>query len=362
MDEIHLNRLENVRRALSKKGLTQMLVSDPLSIYYLTGVRIEPFERFFALYIAPDASGDTLFLNNLFTVPETGLKEVWLSDTDDAAAAASEAVDSSSDLGVDKDLRARFLLPIMKAHPDIGFVNSSDCVDSVRAVKDSAEIEKMRESSRINDACTDHMFSFIKEGMSEKECAEEVLRFYRENGAEGPSFTPICSFGANAADPHHEPDGTLLKRGDCIVLDIGCTKDGYCSDMTRTWFCMKSEDPEWLRIHRLVNDAGLAAEKMIRPGVRFCDIDSAAREIIDRAGYGKYFNHRLGHSIGLQDHECDDVSSSDKKEVVPGNIFSIEPGVYLPGKFGVRIEDLVLVTEEGCEVLNRCYRGYKYTN
>ena len=131
--------------------------------------------------------------------------------------------------------------------------------------------------------------------------------------------------------------------------------------MTRTWFCQKT-DPKYLEIHRVVNKAGAAAEAVIKPGVRFCDIDRTARDIICEAGYGEYFTHRLGHSIGLLEHECDDVSEANTKEVRPGNIFSIEPGIYLPGEMGVRIEDLVLVTEDGCELLNTRYRGFKYTS
>ena len=134
------------------------------------------------------------------------------------------------------------------------------------------------------------------------------------------------------------------------MIDMGCRKDRYCSDMTRTFFCGEPE-PEYAAIHDLVREANEKAEAMIRPGVRFCDIDRAAREHIEAGGYGPYFTHRLGHSIGLEDHEFGDVSSVNTDTVKAGMTFSVEPGVYLPGKFGVRVEDLVLVTEDGHEVL-----------
>ena len=147
------------------------------------------------------------------------------------------------------------------------------------------------------------------------------------------------------------PDGTRLRAWDCIVLDIGGKKGGYCSDMTRTYFC-KQADPRHAALHDLVRRANEAAEALVRPGVRLCDLDKAARDLIAEAGYGDYFTHRLGHFIGRTDHEQGDVSSANTAAAEPGMVFSIEPGVYLPGEFGVRVEDLVLVTAEGCRVLN----------
>ncbi len=150
----------------------------------------------------------------------------------------------------------------------------------------------------------------------------------------------------------------MLKAGDCIVIDMGCRKNRYCSDMTRTYFC-KEAAPEFAAIHDLVRTANELAESMVRPGVPLCDLDKAARDHIAAAGYGEYFTHRLGHFIGQNDHEKGDVSSANHNLAKPGMIFSIEPGVYLPDKFGVRVEDLVLVTEDGCEVLNRVDKHWK---
>ena len=143
----------------------------------------------------------------------------------------------------------------------------------------------------------------------------------------------------------------MLKEGDCVLFDMGCVKDRYCSDMTRTWFGAQPTEKQ-AAVHDLVRRANEAAEALIKPGVKLCDLDAAARDLITKAGYGEYFNHRLGHFIGQTDHEKGDVSAANTDTVKPGMIFSIEPGVYLPGKFGVRVEDLVIVTETGCEVLN----------
>ena len=218
--------------------------------------------------------------------------------------------------------------------------------------KENAEEQMlMKEVSRINDETILKARDYVKPGMTEKQVAEYIDNEYKKAGCESVAFTTIVSFGANAADPHHEPDDTVLEKGECVLIDMGCCKNRYCSDMTRTFFCGEPK-PEYAAIHDLVRQANEAAEAMIHPGVRLCDIDAAARDLITKAGYGEYFNHRLGHFIGQTDHEKGDVSAANTDTVKPGMIFSIEPGVYLPGKFGVRVEDLVIVTETGCEVLN----------
>ncbi|MDO4292789.1 MAG: Xaa-Pro peptidase family protein [Eubacteriales bacterium] len=353
---MYKDRLDRVCSQLTAQGLTQMIVSDPLSIRYLTGVWIEPYERLYALYLRTDGQ-HRFFLNNLFVVPDIDIAKTWLSDTDDGIAVIAGLVDAQSDMGIDKSWPARFLLPLMELHPGVRYVNSSACIDRVRAVKDSVERQKMREASLLNDACMEKIAAHIKTGMTELECADYIRSLYKDAGCT-ESFSTIVSFGANAADPHHEPDDTKLRPGDCVVIDMGCLRDGYCSDMTRTFFCEKA-DPDYAAIHDLVRRANEKAESLIRPGVRFCDLDKAARDMISEAGYGEYFTHRLGHSIGMQEHEAGDVSQTNTDEVKEGMTFSIEPGVYLPGRFGVRVEDLVLVTKNGCEVLNHIGKHWK---
>ena len=216
----------------------------------------------------------------------------------------------------------------------------------------------MRRASEINDQCMEKLAAYIREGITERECADYLIQCYGACGCEGLSFDPIVSFGANAADPHHTPDATVVKEGDCIVIDIGCKKDFYCSDMTRTYFWKKA-DPRYTAIHDLVREANERAMALVRPGVRLCDVDAAARDHIAAAGYGEYFTHRLGHFIGMEDHEQGDVSAVNTAVAQEGMVFSIEPGVYLPGEFGVRVEDLVIVTKDGYECLNHVDRKWK---
>ena len=344
------SRIDRVIANMQEKGLEQIIVTDPRSVWYLTGVDVEPMERLFAFLIR-SGGNHVFFLNRLFNVSGTGYEEVWFSDTDDYISMMAEKIDPRKVLGVDKEWRAAHLIPLTEKLGGVKVVLSSDCVDDCRAVKDEEEIKLMREASSINDEVNRLASEYVRAGMTEKEVAEFIDREFRNRGCEGNSFSSIVSFGANAADPHHEPDDTRLVPGQCVLIDMGCKKNRYCSDMTRTFFCGEP-DAEQKMIHDLVREANEKAESIIRPGVRFCDIDAAARNHIAASGYGEYFNHRLGHFIGQKDHEKGDVSSANTETAKPGMIFSIEPGVYLPGKFGVRVEDLVLVTEDGCEILN----------
>lgn len=347
--EQHQARLARVRRKMEEAGIGQLLITDHLSIYYLTGIDVVPMERFWALLVKA-AGGEVLFANQLFALGETGLPTVTMTDTDDVAAVVAPHIVPGV-MGVDKNMAARFLLPIMAACGETRAVLGSDCVDSVRARKDEAEKALMRRASEINDLCMEKLAAYIHDGVTERQCADYLVRCYGECGCEGVSFEPIVSFGPNAADPHHAPDDTVVREGDCIVIDIGCKKDHYCSDMTRTYFWKKA-DPKYAAIHDLVREACERAQALVRPGVPLCDVDAAARGHIAAAGYGTYFTHRLGHFIGMEDHEQGDVSAANAAPAQAGMVFSIEPGVYLPGEFGVRIEDLVIVTEDGCESLN----------
>lgn len=328
-----------------------MIVSSPSDIFFLTGRLIFPGERLLALYLNRNGNHKML-INDLFTVPEDlGVEKIRFSDSDDFLGILNECIDHRLPLGIDRNFPARFLLPLVDRKAALRYILSSDCVGEVRSCKDDGERRLMREASRINDSAMAEFFKNIRPGITERQLADSMELIYRSLGAQGYSFAPLVAFGKNAAVGHHAPDDTALCDGDCVLIDVGCRKDGYCSDMTRTFF-FRSVSEHSKRIYEIVRKANEAAESMIRPGVRFCDIDGTARNIIEEAGYGKEFTHRLGHSIGLEVHEVGDVSSANQSEVRPGMTFSIEPGIYVEGETGVRIEDLVLVTETGCEVLN----------
>lgn len=345
-------RIETVLGNLAARGLSQALVCDPRSIQYLVGAYVDPGERFLGLLLRAGQERPTLFLNKLFTAP-VGIEAdvVPFKDVDDPLALLAARCDADAPLGCDKNLPARFLIPLIERDAVAGFTLASDVVDDARALKDDRERQLMREASAANDAAMARFRELAREGVTEQQVAAQLEDIYRDLGASGHSFAPIVSFGANAADPHHEPDGTRLQKGDVVLFDVGCRKSEYCSDMTRTFFFGEPDD-EQRRVYETVKRANEAGRAAVRPGARFCDIDAAARRIIEDAGYGPRFTHRLGHQIGLDVHEPGDVSSANEATAQPGMCFSIEPGIYLPGRFGVRIEDLVIVTDDGCEVLN----------
>lgn len=344
-------RVAAVLAQMEERGLEQLLISDPPSIFYLTGRWILPNERLLALYLNKNG-GHKLFVNKLFTVDgDIGIEKVWFSDTDPGCQIIAGCTDHSKPLGIDKKMAARFLLELMELGAGSAYRNGSECVDAARRVKDGEEKQKMIAASQLNDQAMERFRGLIREGVSELEIADGMKAIYQELGTQGPSFGPLVSFGANAAIGHHKPDHTVLKPGDCVLFDVGCKKDDYCSDMTRTFF-YKSVSDKGREVYNTVLRANLAAQAAMKPGMKFCEVDKIARDIISDAGYGPCFTHRLGHCIGIEVHDAGDVSATNQDIVKEGMIFSCEPGIYLPGELGVRIEDLMLMTPDGAVSLN----------
>lgn len=345
-------RILKVIERMKENNLSQLIVTSPASIYYLTGKWISAGERMIALYI--NTNGNHKFVvNRLFPIEEDlGVDIVWYTDSDDSVEVLSRILEKGKTLGIDKFWPSHFLIRLMNMNIVSGFINSSDIIDELRMRKDDEEKDLMRESSKINDKVMKRFYSEIKEGYTEKQCARLLAEIYEEEGSQGFSFDPIVAFGDNGADPHHECDNTKLKKGDCIVIDIGGVYNHYCSDMTRTVFFKEEPDDFKREIYEIVREANLRGIAKVKAGVKFSEIDAAARDYITEKGYGEYFTHRTGHSIGIEVHDKGDVSSVNNDVVQEGMIFSIEPGIYLSGKIGVRIEDLVMVTKDGCEVLN----------
>lgn len=344
-------RRRHIGKLLGAAGISQMIISEAASIGYFTGTALHSGERMGVLLLGADGEG-LLIVNRLFQMKDSaGVHAVYYEDGRDGIALLASEMKRNVKTGIDKRWPAGFLLRLMEFCRDISFVDGSVYVDAVRAVKDREEQELMREASRVNDRCMEALIDFLHEGVTEEESAVYIRRLYREEECEDVSFAPIISFGIHGTDPHHSPDRSVLKKGDPVLIDIGAKKNGYCSDMSRS-FCYLEETEGYGEVYDIVLRANRLAESMIRPGIQMKDLDEAARSVIENAGYGRYFTHRLGHFIGQVDHEALDVSGTNCMEAEPGMIFSIEPGIYLPGKFGIRIEDLVLVTEKGAEILN----------
>ena len=343
-------RLNLVRENMKKAGLHQIIVTETEPVFYLTGIWIAPMERMMALYL--DDGGRVIFFGNkLFGLqPQEGMEVVEHTDSDDPVAQLAQTV-APGVLGIDETWPSRFLIGLMKHRPDVQPVAGSLPVEQATMYKDEEERQRMREASAIDDACVVMAIHSVKAGATEREISTKVENFFKEKGCDKLGFS-IVAMGANGAVPHHDADDTVLKEGDSIVIDIGAPFNHYWCDMTRTVF-YKTASEEQRKVYELVRQANEAAIAAVKPGLPLREFDLAARKVIEDGGYGEYFTHRTGHSIGMKEHEKPPVASDCDVIARPGMVFSIEPGIYLPGKFGVRIEDLVLVTEDGCEVLNK---------
>ncbi|MDO5062719.1 MAG: Xaa-Pro peptidase family protein [Peptostreptococcaceae bacterium] len=349
MNQGRLNRVIDI---MKKNEIPQLIISDPVAIFYMIGKWIHPGERLLALYIHQDKT-IKLVINELFPQEDDlGIDLVWYNDIQDGVKILSEVIKEDKVMGIDKAWPARFLLRLQEIFPDKKYVNSSLLIDEVRMIKDEDEKELMRESSRICDKVMEELIPWVVKGLTENELSDKVKELFAKHGVKSLSFDPITAYEKGAADPHHATDDSKGKRGDCVVLDIGGFYKNYASDMTRTVFIGEVSDRQ-REIYEIVREANLRGIAAAKPGNRMCDVDLAARNYIEEKGFGKYFTHRTGHSIGLEDHEYGDVSSVNEQIIRPGQCFSVEPGIYIQEEgIGVRIEDLVLITEDGCEILN----------
>lgn len=237
--------------------------------------------------------------------------------------------------------------------PDASFVSNKQvdqAIRRMRMIKSPEELASIRAAQKITDDAFQNICDYIRPGMTEKEIACELLDYTNRHGSERPSFEFIVVSGANSSMPHGVPTDKPVEPGDLITMDFGCVVDGYCSDMTRT-VAVKAVNEKQKLIYDTVLKAQLAAIQAIKAGIPCRDVDAAARNLITDAGYGSCFGHSTGHSVGLEIHERPAFSIADETICEPGMVITVEPGIYLEGQFGVRIEDMVLVTESGCSLL-----------
>lgn len=232
----------------------------------------------------------------------------------------------------------------------VTFKPLDDTLLKPRQIKTPEEIELLKKAEHIGDMAFEDILGILKPGMTELEVAAEIEYSLKKHGAEGLSFDTIAASGVNSSMPHAIPSTKKLAKGEFITMDFGCRYQGYCSDMTRT-VCLGNPTDEMKEIYDIVLSAQLAVLNGIKPGMMCKDVDKIARDYIASKGYGDYFGHGLGHGVGLYIHESPSFNTRDESIVKPGMIETDEPGIYLPGKFGVRIEDMILITEDGCESL-----------
>ena len=251
----------------------------------------------------------------------------------------------------DREMTVREFAGFKDKFPNFDYVPLGDCLEKMRRIKWVDEIEKIRDAQALAEAAYAYILPRLEVGKTELSIAAELEYFMKKNGASGPSFDTICVSGTRTSLPHGTPTDAPLEKNSFVTMDFGCKLDGYCSDMTRT-VCLGKADEEMKNVYETVLLAQETALKTIRAGLTGKEIDASARDVITAAGFGDFFGHSLGHGIGLKVHEAPSFSPSFDEIIPEAAVMSVEPGIYLPGKFGVRIEDLVVVREDGCENLN----------
>jgi len=256
-------------------------------------------------------------------------------------------------IGVEpRQLRLLEFRHVKASAPEADYPDASEVLSSLRLRKDQAEVEAMRRAVKIAQNALESTIPLIKIGMTEKELSSELVVQLLKQGSEPEMpFAPIISGGPNAANPHASPSDRKLQAGDLLVVDWGATYDSYISDLTRT-FAVGEVDAEYKKIHEIVQEANAAGRAAGKPGVPCANVDRAARQVIESAGYGMYFTHRTGHGIGMEGHEEPYMRGDNMQLLEPGMAFTVEPGIYLPDRNGVRIEDNVVITETGADVLS----------
>jgi D-alanyl-D-alanine dipeptidase len=353
-------RMERAARTAAEAGLAGLLVAPGPDLVWLTGYAPPAVtERLTLLVLA--AGQDPVLVVPALEAPDAqkaaGASALTLRDwTDgkDPYAATAALLDASGRFGISDNAWALHLLALQQAMPGSSYASLTEALPMLRAVKDAAELELMTAAGAAADATFEEIRNVPFAGRRESEVAADLDRLLRRYGHEQVDFTIVAS-GPNGANPHHEAGDRVIERGDMVVLDFGGLKDGYGSDTSRTVHVGEPTDEE-RRVHDIVREAQEAGFRAVRPGAACQDVDRAARAVIAGAGYGEYFIHRTGHGIGVTTHEPPYMIEGEERPLVPGMCFSVEPGIYLPGRFGVRIEDIVTVTEDGGRRLNTTSR------
>ncbi|MFB9736186.1 aminopeptidase P family protein [Streptomyces thermocoprophilus] len=353
-------RMERAVRTAADAGLAGLLVAPGPDLVWLTGYApIAVTERLTLLVLTPDH--DPVLVVPALEAPDAvkaaGATALTLRDwTDgkDPYAATAALLDPHGRYGVSDTTWALHLLALQRALPDGGWASLTDALPMLRAVKDAAELELLAAAGAAADRAFEDIRTMRFAGRRETDVGADLADLLRGHGHSQVDFTIVGS-GPNGADPHHEVGDRVIEHGDMVVLDFGGLKDGYGSDTTRTVHVGEPADEE-RRVHDIVREAQQAGFAAVRPGAACQDVDRAARAVITDAGYGEYFIHRTGHGIGVTTHEPPYMIEGEEQPLVPGMCFSVEPGIYLPGRFGVRIEDIVTVTDDGGRRLNNTTR------
>ncbi|WP_059051828.1 M24 family metallopeptidase [Paenibacillus senegalimassiliensis] len=353
-----------LERKMQESGVDTVLITDPKHVYYLTGFLSNPHERFLGAILQAGSEPFLLVpaLDEEAARAAADVTEILThGDTDNPyEVLKSRLGDLKGTFGFEKEQVSVAKFEQMKdTLAFAGYTDVGTWLRDLRVSKSAVEVGKIKHAVRLIEQVLSETLLQVQEGVTESELVAQVEYQIRKLGADGPSFDSMVLSGEKTALPHGVPGTRQIRKGDLLMFDIGVYADGYASDITRT-FGVGELSPELIKIYETVLAANEAAIAAIKPGVTFASIDHAARQVIETAGYGKYFLHRLGHGLGIDVHEFPSVHGENEYRLAEGHVFTVEPGIYVPGVGGVRIEDDVLVTATGVEVLTSYPKNLTY--
>jgi len=352
MDEVYVNRLIRMREAMRESEIDGMIILDRDNTFYLTGFcgsdSILIIMSDVAVFLA-----DGRFFEQVRKSLSLDMYEIIFQNRDGKEQIKGFfGIRGKLRVGFESSIPYERYLWLSDAVRPARLVDAGKILTSARMLKDERELRFIRRAAAITDRCLRMILKELKPGITEHELAVKIRRFFEDCGAEGESFPTIVAFGTNTAYPHHETSCRRLKAGEAALFDMGCRVKGYCSDLTRTVF-MGAPETRQRKVYEIVLGAQSAAIEKISPGVSAMEVDAAAREYIRNAGFGDAFRHNTGHGVGINVHEQPRLTSLSYDILKKGMVITVEPGIYLPNLMGVRIEDLVLVGEDGPIVLSK---------
>lgn len=355
-DADYSHRIEQARAAMASHGVDALLLSIGTDLPYLTGYEAMPSERMTMGVITPSEAAIVVPQLEAPRVEQrSGLEVLPWGETEDPIALVAKLAGAPGRVAVGAQTWSGFLISLQQAMPGSEYLDATAVMRNLRIVKDESEIDLLRRAAAAVDAVVARLRVMSFAGRSEAEVAGDIAAMTVEEGHDVASFGIVAS-GPNAASPHHEPGGRVIGEGDSIVIDFGGRLRGYCSDTTRT-FHVGAPAPDFVSAYTTLQAAQAAGRAAAGPGVPAQSVDRAARRVIDEAGWGEWFIHRLGHGIGLDVHEDPYLVEGNEESLQPGMAFSVEPGIYMPQQWGMRIEDIVVCTDDGAESLNNSPRS-----